>query len=240
MKKGMSLYSAPQHRAYVSLMTCLIAFSIIFPAGIALLPEIAYGGNTVDERILIVSYSRTGKSNTVSETLARHLNADAIKLVDKKDRSGFWGYVMAAVDTRLDKMTTTEPAQIDLSGYSEIILISPVWGLKLSVATRTFIHNHQLKDKKVLLFTTANADLHKYDKYDDQASFIKRYFRDYMKEKREDLKAAITETGAHFLGHYHIATRNAAATQIEEETKKLICRGQQDLSWQIKTPLACP
>ena len=240
MGKRMSLPSALRPRTALSLMTCLTALSMIFSAGIAVLFDIAYGDTIDEKRILIVSYSRTGKSQIVSDTLAEHLNADAVGLVDKKDRSGLWGYIGAAIDTKSAKFTTTEPARIDLSPYSEIILISPVWSFKLSVATRTFMHNHQLEGKNVLLFTTASADIYQYDKYDDQASFIKRKLKSFMKKKREAFKDTITETGARFLGHYHIATRNATTEYIKEETKKWLCQGQQDLGWQINPSLACP
>ena len=232
--------SASYRQGYLSLMAWMIVLSMTFAAGIAVMPDIVHGDTINDERILIVSYSRTGKSQTVSNTLAKHLNADALRLIDKKDRSGFWGYVGAAIDTKSAKLTTTEPAWIDLSPYSEIILISPVWSFKLSVATRTFLHNHELEGKNILLFTTASTDIYQYDKYDDQASFIKRQLKNYMKKKREAFKSTITDTGARFLGHYHIATRNATTEYIEEETKKMICRGQQDLSWRIITPLPCP
>jgi len=233
MKNWLSLPTAPHRRAVPFVMVCLFSLSIIFGAGIG------YGDIMDEKQILIVSYSRTGKSQSVSDTLAKHLNADAIRLIDKKDRSGFWGYITAAVDGKLNNFTTTEPDRIDLSRYSEIILISPIWGFKLSVATRTFIHNHQLEGKKVLLFTTANADISGYEKYDDQASFIKRTLRDYMKKKRAQLKTVITETGARFMGHYHITTRNATTESIEEETNNFLCRGRQELSWQIKMPQDC-
>ena len=91
MKIGRHPPPASHRRVFESLMTYLISLSIILGAGFALLPAIVHGDTLDDERILIVSYSRTGKSQSVSDTLAKHLNADAIRLVDKKDRSGFWG-----------------------------------------------------------------------------------------------------------------------------------------------------
>ncbi len=203
-------------------------------------PDISLADNTAADPILIVHYSRTGKSKLVSDTLAKYLKADVIALTDMKDRSGAWGYFTAFVDTFFENHTTIEPAQTDLSAYSDIILISPVWGSKLSVATRTFLHNHRLRGKKLLLFTTANIDLNKYEIYDDNASFIKRYLRDFMREKRDKMHATTAASGAEIIDHYHIATKNVSAVQIEKETEKLICKGQQELSWQVINQLNCP
>jgi flavodoxin len=171
-----------------------------------------------EEKVLVVYYSRTGKTKVVSDTLKNYFCADELEVKDLKDRSGVVGFLTAAYDSFFDKYTSIEPAHPDLSRYSFIILVSPVWNWKLSMPMRTFLHNNKLNGKKLLVFTTANIDIKKYEQYGNDAPFIKRYLKNYLRENSKKMRAEAAASGAKIMGHYHVETQDVSGEKIKEKT----------------------
>ncbi|MDK2849883.1 MAG: hypothetical protein PWR32_550, partial [Candidatus Woesearchaeota archaeon] len=77
-------------------------------------------------KILVVCYSRTGKTRKIANKIAQSLNADFDEIIDQKPRRGFLGFLKAGYDATLGKTTeitfTRNPENYDL-----IILGTPVW-----------------------------------------------------------------------------------------------------------------
>ena len=172
----------------------------------------------VNDETLIVYYSRTGKSKTVSYVIKDSFCADILEIRDLKDRAGSWGFMFATYDNFLDRYTEIEPKLPDLSKYSLIILISPVWNWKMSVPIRTFLKDNRLDNKKLVVFTTANIDIKKYDKFGDDAPFIKRFLRDYLRKSSKGMRLLAKDSGADIISHYHVETKNVTRKQIIEQT----------------------
>ncbi|MDX1778403.1 MAG: hypothetical protein R3339_05950, partial [Thermodesulfobacteriota bacterium] len=113
--------------------------------------------------ILILYYSLTGNTKTCCELLQKELAADVIEVKDLKNRSGKWGFFKTAIGSLFGRHTKIEPENPDMSSYPYIILASPIWTGKLSMATRTLIEKNSFEGKKVILFTTTNAfEIEKY------------------------------------------------------------------------------
>jgi len=74
------------------------------------------------------------------------------------NRSGKWGFLCAAFGSLFGKLTRIEPENPDMSAYENIIIASPIWTGKLSMAVRTFIEKNRFDNKKVILYTTTNAE----------------------------------------------------------------------------------
>jgi len=68
------------------------------------------------------------------------------------------------------------------------------------------------------VFTTANIDIKKYDKFDDDAPFIKRFLRDYLRKSSKGMRLLAVDSGAEILRHYHLETKNVTRKQIIEQT----------------------
>ncbi len=185
----------------------LTLFSIMF------VPSLL-SAQSENDNCLIIYYSRTGNSKTVAETLHRNIKSDLLKITDTKDRSGTLGFCSAALDSMFDRYTEIEPVGYDLSPYSSVILISPIWNWKLSVATRTALKDYDFKNKNLLLFTTGNQPVDKYEGYGDDASFLKKYFRDYLRGKHRDMRRFVKNTGALITGHHHINTDKLTNDEI--------------------------
>lgn len=212
-----------------SIAVLALSFMMLLP-----LPSIAQ--ERTDNKTLIVYYSRTGKSSLISKTLQKELNAQILEIKDLEDRSGTLGYAGAGFDAFFDRHTTIEPANADLSPYSNIIIVSPIWNWKLSTPIHTFIESNRFDGKKLVMFTNGNNDIRKYEQFDDSAPFLKRFFRDYIRGKSKTSRDYVTASGGDYLGHCHVETIEASDAQIINGTLKQIDKVKNAFS--IKTAKA--
>lgn len=121
----------------------------------ALMPKKSKGG----KKVLVVYYSRTGNTERVAKSIAERLNGDTEKIVDKKDRSGFWGFIGGARDALKDRTTEVGEFKYDPSKYDLIIIGTPIWAGDMAPAVRTYIlsQKDKLQGKKVAYFTTSGG-----------------------------------------------------------------------------------
>lgn len=209
----------------------------VFALVLFLLPLPSFAADTANGKTLIIYYSRTGNSRLISEVLQKELNAQVLEIKDLKDRSGSLGYAGAGFDGFFDRHTTIDPTKVDLAPYANIIIVSPIWNWKLSTPIHTFIDNNRLDDKTVVLFTNGNNDIRKYEQYDDNAPFLKRFFRDYIRDKSKGSRDYVTGTaGGNYVRHCHIETLEASSDQITQRTLKQVDYVKSALS--IKTAKA--
>jgi hypothetical protein len=86
--------------------------------------------------MLVVYYSLTGNTERVAEDLAARLGADLERVDDRKNRSGFFGHLSAALDSVRER-----PAQITYIGkypsdYALTLIGTPTWVGRMTPAVR--------------------------------------------------------------------------------------------------------
>ena len=138
-------------------------------------------------KTLIVYYSLSGNTLAGCEVLQKGLEADLLEIRDLKNRSGKWGFLCAAFGSLFGRLTRIDPENPDMADYENIIIASPIWTGKLSIAIRTFIDRNRFDKKKVILYTTTNAA--EKEKY---------------KEKNRNL---VREKGGEVVGYFQILAR---------------------------------
>jgi flavodoxin len=201
----------------------LLKRSVFFLLTIFLLiPGYASAEESIVEKTLIIYYSRTGKTKLICETLTKHLNADLLEIKDLKNREGTWGYLTAAFDSILNRHTPIEPEKIDFSPYQSIIVASPVWNWKISTPIHTFFDANKFDGKKVVLITNANIHIMKYEQYGEDASFVKRFLKDYIRGKKKTARSVFMTGSGKYVGHYHLETKEKTDEEIIEETLKFV------------------
>jgi flavodoxin len=158
-------------------------------------PSFSFAQQGTEDKILIIYHSLTGNTKACCEAMQQALGADTIEVKDLVDRSGRWGFFKTAIGSLLGMHTEIEPQNPDLSSYPNIILGSPIWTGKLSMAIRTLIDKNRFDGKKVIIFTTTNA-----------------FEEEKYKEKSKNL---VREVGGDIVGYYQVL----AQEEVNEEEK---------------------
>ena len=178
---------------------------IIITITILILSIIVSGGNVCAQeksmgKTLIVYYSLTGNTKAGCEVLQKGLMADILEIRDLINRSGGWGFVRSAFGSLFGFHTKIDPEQPDMSAYQNIIIASPIWTGKLSMAVRTFIDKNRFDNKKVILYTTTNAE--EKEKY---------------KEKNRNL---LREKGGEVVGYFQVLAKKEVDREKVLRTKE--------------------
>jgi flavodoxin len=172
--------SSGKQSAY-KLIICLIL-------AVALLtPSLSSAQEGTKGKVLILYSSLTGNTKACCEALQKELQADIIEIKDVIDRSGKWGFFKTAIGSLFGSHTKIEPENPDISSYASIIIGSPIWTGKLSMATRTLIDKNSFAGKKVIIFTTTNA-----------------FEKEKYKEKSKDL---VRKAGGDVVGYYQVVAK---------------------------------
>ena len=201
-----------------TLKMCMLLILVIF-----LFPPVSVSSEDDSmSKTLLIYYSRTGITKLISETMVDHINADILELQDPIDRSGAWGYMKSAYRAFRHQHAPIEPEKPDVSTYSTVIIASPIWSWNLCTPIHTLFEKNRFDGKKLVLITTANIHIMKYEPFGDDAPFIKRFLRDYLRGKREAAVAEVVNAGGEFIGHYHFETKAKTDKELITETMKCI------------------
>ena len=106
-------------------------------------------------KVLIVYYSKTENTEKLASILAEAMGADSERLIDKKNRNGFWGYIMSGRDSVKKMLTTLEPTIKDPADYDLVIFGTPIWARGISPAIRTYLEQNKEKIKNYAFFCTS-------------------------------------------------------------------------------------
>jgi flavodoxin len=105
-------------------------------------------------KTLILFYSRTGTTRIVAEKIAAALDADIEEVIDKKDRSGPIGWILAGRDAMKKNLTEIGPLKKILSAYDLVVIGTPVWAGTMTPAIRTVLTEQKQNLKNLAFFTT--------------------------------------------------------------------------------------
>jgi len=103
---------------------------------------------------LEVYYSRTGVTRKVAQKLSADLGADLEEIIDRRKRSGIFGFLRSGMEGYMERLATIDQARNDASQYDVVVIGTPVWSYKMSSPVRTYIVNNREKIKAVAFFVT--------------------------------------------------------------------------------------
>jgi flavodoxin len=153
-------------------------------------------------KTVILYYSRTRKTANVAKTVANEINADAIEIIDLKDRMGVINYLSSSLDALRENKTNIKPDTFDLSDYGLIYIGSPTWAAKPAPAIITLIDKCDFKGKDVILFSTMGS-----------SGGLKVI--DRMREK-------IEARGGRMVNSFTVKTSGKKIEEIDKETEKVL------------------
>ena len=108
-------------------------------------------------KVLVAYYSRTGRTRTIAQTIAKRLGADLDDIVDHKKRTGLLGWLRAGRDAGNRRLTQIT-AKRNPASYEMVVLGSPIWFRNMTPAIRTYLTNHKLAGKRVAFFFTSSGN----------------------------------------------------------------------------------
>lgn len=105
-------------------------------------------------KTLVVSYSRTGTTKKVAQWLSLEIGAEYEEIIDRKKRSGIFGFFGAGFDAILKKKTVIDPSEKDPADFDLVLVGTPIWGGLMAPAIRIYLAENRSKFKKVGFFAT--------------------------------------------------------------------------------------
>ena len=109
------------------------------------------------KKILVAYYSKTGNTERVAKDIASGLGADLEKIIDQKDRSGIFGFILGGRDAMKKRGTKIGILNYDPAGYDLIVVGTPVWGSNIAPAVRTYLDANRGKIKSLACFETSGG-----------------------------------------------------------------------------------
>jgi len=198
-----------KHRLFTCAAVALVSLCLVCCNASSLPAEEPACGKT-----LILYYSLTGNTRAGCEVLQAELGADMIEIKDLRKRDGKWGFFKTAIASLVGKHTRIEPEKVDITKYHNIIIGSPIWTGKLSMAIRTLIDRNRFDWRKVIIYTTTNA-LEK-EKY---------------QEKSRNL---VRKQGGNVVGYYQILAKEEVNGKKTDRTKEQIAEDTRAMVPEIK------
>ena len=105
-------------------------------------------------RVLIVYYSRTGRTRDVTAVIARQIGAEVERIADKRNREGRLGYIKCTIDQNLSLCPSLKPMRSDPGEYDIVAVGTPLWGSTCCAPIRTFLKEVKGRLRKVAFFCT--------------------------------------------------------------------------------------
>jgi flavodoxin len=109
-------------------------------------------------KVLVVYYSRSGRTRKVAKAFADKYNAVSEEIVEKVNRKGILGLIKSGRDSVKGKATEIGVCKNNPSDYDLVIIGSPVWASRITPAVRSYIKLYKASFKNVAFFCTEGGN----------------------------------------------------------------------------------
>lgn len=109
------------------------------------------------KKILVVFYSRGGRTRSVARQLAEMLGADVEELVAAGKRTGRLGLLRCVVEALAEIRPRISAIRREPSAYDIVVVGSPVWAARVSSPVRTYLCRYASVMPRVALFCTMGS-----------------------------------------------------------------------------------
>ncbi|MDD2352283.1 MAG: flavodoxin domain-containing protein [Candidatus Caldatribacteriota bacterium] len=108
-------------------------------------------------KVLIVYYSRTGKTENIARQIGVKINAELQEIKDYKKRNGIIGFITSGNEAHLKKTIEIKDMEKEPDNYEIVIIGTPIWANNISTPIRSFLgkHHPMLKEKEVAFYCTS-------------------------------------------------------------------------------------
>lgn len=106
-------------------------------------------------KTLCVYFTRTGLTKQIAGEIASATGADMLCITDGKDRSGFFGYIAAAVvglRKNLPDLLAYTPA-LPMDEYDRVVVAAPIWCENVCPMARKFLQENSFRGEVAYVIT---------------------------------------------------------------------------------------
>lgn len=96
-------------------------------------------------KVLVVVYSYTGTSLGVAKLICAQHDWPRAAIEETRPRSGAWGYWRCLLDSFLRRHPPIRYSGPPPEDFDAVVLVSPIWALRLAGPMRTFLAQHHLR-----------------------------------------------------------------------------------------------
>jgi flavodoxin len=108
----------------------------------------------MDNKKLVVYYSRSGTTRRVAETIAAKLKCDVEGIQDVRSRKGLFGWLRSGREAGRRTLPEIRPTVEDPGQYDLVVLATPVWASSMSSPFRTYVTQNLGKFKRLAFLVT--------------------------------------------------------------------------------------
>lgn len=94
-------------------------------------------------KILVVYYSRTGRTRKIAEEIAQKTSADTEEIIDTQQRSGVIGFIHAGRQAKKEALTNIKTTTKNPCEYDIIIIGTPIWYYTMTTPIRTYLNQQK-------------------------------------------------------------------------------------------------
>lgn len=104
--------------------------------------------------MLVAYFSRTGYTQRLAEEMAKAAGADIDRIVERRSRSGLFGYFRSAREALRGASVEIVPATLPPGDHGLVVLGTPVWASHVCSPVRSYIAAHAQNIAQVAFFCT--------------------------------------------------------------------------------------
>jgi menaquinone-dependent protoporphyrinogen IX oxidase len=108
-------------------------------------------------KILVVYYSRTGRTRLLAERLARDLDANTVAITEPRHRQGLFGYQRSVLEAISGRAVPIDPLRRHPGAYDLVLVGTPIWGWNLASPVRAFARQYGRSVRRVAFFCTMGS-----------------------------------------------------------------------------------
>lgn len=113
------------------------------------------------DNILVVYFTRTGRSEKVALELNKHYKCMVEKINEKEKRKGISGYIKSAWQGIKKSTCTINKVKYNPQNYNITIIITPLWAGNISSPVRTYLQKYSDKINDYGIIITHNSSSYK-------------------------------------------------------------------------------
>jgi flavodoxin len=126
----------------------------IRPGTGAMPPPLVDSAALLRQPVLVVCYSRSGRTRSLARQIAEQCGADFEEIELAGRRRGLIGWLRCALEALTGRVPKIRASRRPPSNYDTVVVGTPVWGWRMASPVRAYLQRHRGQVRRVACFCT--------------------------------------------------------------------------------------